>query len=136
MNLRTRIFAMSAAFSASLTVLAAFFFKETFNAISSVPIRVFVSAATSVFVILCALAAGALFTAAYFFLQMVNNPQPGQTVFDARLLKRKSLVSERYLSEEGKKARFRLFRALRWFGACWVGCLCFGLFAGWLVKIG
>ncbi|WP_460902671.1 hypothetical protein [Paraburkholderia jirisanensis] len=136
MNLRTRVFAASAALSALLTMLAALLFNETFNAVSSPPIRVFVSVATAIFVVFCALAAGALFSAAYLFLRMVNSPQPGQTVFDARMLKGKSPFSERYLSEEGKTVRSRLFQALRWFGACWVGCLCFGLLAGWLVKIG
>jgi heme A synthase len=136
MNFRTRIFAGSAALSALLAVLAVLLFDKTFNTVSSLPTRVFVSIATAVFVVLCALATGAWFSAAYFFLRMVNSPQSGQTVFDARMLKGKSLFSERYLSEEGKKARSRLFQALRWFGGCWVGCFCIGLLAGWLVKIG
>lgn len=117
-------------------VLAALLFDETFNAVRSVPIRMCVSVATAVFIVLCVLTAASFFLSGYFFLQMVNSPQPGQTVFDARMLKGKSLFSDRYLSEEGKIARSRLFRSLRWFGACWVGGVCTGFVAGWLVTIG
>jgi hypothetical protein len=115
--------------------IASLLFIETFSAVSFIPTRVLVSVATAIFIILCASAAGALFSAAYFFLRMVNSPKPGKTIFDAHMLKGNSVLSDRYLNDEGRVARAHLLRALRWFGVCWLGGLCIGLLAGWLVRI-
>ena len=136
MNPRTRTFAASAASLVLLAVLAALLFDGTFNAVRSMPIRVCVSVVTAIFIVLCALTVASFFLSGYFFLQMVNSPQPGQSVFDARMLKGKSLLSDRYLTEEGKIARSRLFRSLRWFGACWFGGVCIGFLARWLATFG
>jgi len=107
---------------------------ETFSAVRFIPTRILVSFASAIFIILCALATGALFSAAYFFLRMVNSPKPGQTIFDAQMLKGNSVFFDRYLNDEGRVARAHLLRALQWFGGCWLGALCIGLLAAWLVK--
>ncbi|WP_413185196.1 hypothetical protein [Paraburkholderia sacchari] len=89
--------------------------------------RLLVSVGTGILVALCAVAAVALLASGYFFLKMVNSPQPGQTILDARMFKGKSLFSDAYLSGEGKVARSKLYRSLIWFVGSWIGVAVIGL---------
>lgn len=85
------------------------------------------SFATAAFLMLCALGAGAVVAAMYFFCRMVGSPRPSVTVFDARSPEIRSVFSDQYLNNEGRTARARLFIALRWFACCWVGATLLGL---------
>ncbi|MEM5446533.1 hypothetical protein AB3X91_04410 [Paraburkholderia sp. BR14263] len=134
MRVHTRTLAASAALI--VMVIAALLFGETFNTIRSLPIKICASVIAAVFIVLLVLTAVSFFASGYFFLRMVNSPQSGQTVFDARMLKGKSLFSDLYLSEEGKLARSRLLKSLRCFAIFWIGGVCAGLLAGWLVRVG
>jgi len=120
----------------AMMVVISLYNDATFLATRAAVARILVSVGAGVFAVFWVAGVASFFASGYFFFKMVNSPQRGQTIFDARMLKGKSLFSDRYLSDEGKATRSRLFQSLRWFGACWIGGVCLGLLAEWLVKFG
>jgi hypothetical protein len=83
--------------------------------------RIIVDIGAGIFAAFCAGTVADLFASGYFFLQMINSPQPGQTISDARMLKGRSLFSSDYLSEAGKTARTKFLKSLLCFFAFWIG---------------
>jgi hypothetical protein len=111
----------------ALLVAVSLFRDSTFFATRTPLSRLLVSGGTGILVALCAVAVAALFASGYFFLKMVNSPQQGKTVFDARMLKGRSLFSDAYLSDEGKEARSKLYKALIYFCGSWTGAVFIGI---------
>jgi hypothetical protein len=98
--------------------------------------RMVTSAAAAVFVVLCGFGAVSIFFAMYYFYRMVDSPQAGQTLFDARAARGGSLFSDSYLNEDGRAMRGRLFAALRWFLASWLGAVLLALVMYRLSRVG
>lgn len=111
----------------AMLVTVSLFRDATFLATSTTMPRLFVSIGVGILVALCVVAAVALFSSGYFFLKMVNSSQPGQTVFDARIFKGKSLFSDSYLNNEGKESRSKLYKSLICFFSSWVGAALVGV---------
>lgn len=127
MRISMKTAAASGAVILAILVAVSLFRDATFLATRTTTPRLLVSGGTGILVALCAVAAVAIFASGYFFLKMVNSPQQGQTVFDARMFKGKSLFSDTYLSDEGKEARSNLYKALICFFGSWIGAVFIGI---------
>jgi hypothetical protein len=127
MKVSMKAAAVGGAVILAMLVTVSLFHDATFLATSATTPRLLVSIGVGILATLCAVAAAALFACGYFFLKMVNSPQPGKTVFDARMFKGKSLFSDAYLSNEGRDARSNLYKSLIYFLGSWIGAACIGV---------
>jgi tRNA(His) 5'-end guanylyltransferase len=116
-----KIFAVVAVTTLTVIVAISLFMDETFLVTGTTVLRILVSIGAGIFATCCAATVASFFASGYFFIKMINSPQSGKTIFDARMLKGKSLFANDYLSEAGKIARTRFLKSLLCFFACWIG---------------
>ncbi|MGY6121887.1 hypothetical protein ACW9YQ_16205 (plasmid) [Paraburkholderia strydomiana] len=122
-----KILAASAAMILMMLVSVLLLTNPSFLATSPTTPRVIVSIGTGAVVSLWAAATIALVASGYFFLKILNSPQHGKSILNARAFKRSSLFSDAYLNDEGKAARLKLLMSLAWFFGCWLGGVAVGL---------
>ncbi|WP_174990355.1 hypothetical protein [Pandoraea captiosa] len=100
----------------------------------SLTARILASTTTTFFCTSIVFGILSLFAAGFFFIKMINSPQPGKSIFGANGLTHHSLISDDYLNSRGKLYRTRTIQFLLIFGVCWLAGVTSGITSIWIVN--